>query len=240
MPSSSTPTAHPPPYGRPFIPIPKWKIEGIVDDFTECGCCGRRGLKRTVAMMPLDADGNEDGTAEDVVYYGTSCAATALSWTQGKVTDTARAAQAERNLTAFVQQQRDAQTAALSDLERREQAAAEREANAAQRETQAIARERAATRRAVLVGLGATGEDLADAERLLVVEDDADETAIAEAATALKTRRPELFGSSTAAVLPAAPGGSPAGGPPPRGANVPKPGQHGADMARQRGFLTGS
>ncbi|MFE6020763.1 hypothetical protein ACFQ6O_29825 [Streptomyces sp. NPDC056441] len=79
------------------MPIPKWKIKGIVDDFDECGCCGRRGLKRTVALMPLDADGNEDGTAEDVVYYGTSCAATALSWTQGKVTDTARAAQAERD-----------------------------------------------------------------------------------------------------------------------------------------------
>ncbi|MFM9499771.1 hypothetical protein ACKI1Q_40055 [Streptomyces galilaeus] len=79
------------------MPIWKWKIKGIVDDITECGCCGRRGLKRTVAMMPLDADGNEDGTAEDVVYYGTSCAATALSWTQGKVTDAARAAQAERD-----------------------------------------------------------------------------------------------------------------------------------------------
>lgn len=79
------------------MPIPKWRIKGIVDDYDTCGCCGRRGLKRTVAMMPLDADGNEDGTAEDVVYYGTSCAADALSWTQSKVTDTARAAQAERN-----------------------------------------------------------------------------------------------------------------------------------------------
>ncbi|OIJ99031.1 hypothetical protein BIV25_11035 [Streptomyces sp. MUSC 14] len=76
--------------------IPKWKIKGVTDDFTECGCCGRRGLKRTVALMPLDADENEDGTAEDVAYYGTSCAATALGWTQSKVTDTARAAQAKR------------------------------------------------------------------------------------------------------------------------------------------------
>jgi hypothetical protein len=144
------------------------------------------------------------------------------------------------DLTAFVQQQRDAQQAALSDLERRERAAADAETRAAQREAQAIARERAAARRAVLVGLGATGEDLADAERLLVVEDDADETTIAEAAAALKTRRPELFGASAAVVPPAAPCGSPAGGPPPRGANAPKPGAHGADMARQRGFLTGS
>ncbi|MFF7987851.1 hypothetical protein ACFZDK_54000 [Streptomyces sp. NPDC007901] len=79
------------------MPIAKWKIKGIVDDYDTCGCCGRRGLKRTVALMPLDADGNEDGTPEDVAYYGTSCAATALGWTQGKVTDTARAAQAEQN-----------------------------------------------------------------------------------------------------------------------------------------------
>ena len=83
------------------MPIPKWTIKGIVDDYDTCGCCGRRGLKRTVALMPLDADGNEDGTAEDVAYYGTSCAATALGWSQGKVTDTARAAQAQ-------QEQRDA------------------------------------------------------------------------------------------------------------------------------------
>ncbi|WP_073947630.1 hypothetical protein [Streptomyces kebangsaanensis] len=143
-------------------------------------------------------------------------------------------------LTAFVQQQRDAQTAALTELERREQAAAEKETAAAQREAQAVARERAAARRAVLVGLGATGADLKDAELLLVVEDDADEQALTEAAEALKARRPELFGTAGPAVPPAAPGGSPAGGPPPRGSNMPKPGQHGAEMARQRGFLTGN
>ncbi|GAA3823319.1 hypothetical protein [Streptomyces chiangmaiensis] len=72
---------------------PKRKIKGIVDNFDACGRCERRGLKRTVALMPLDADGNEDGTAEDVAYHGTSCATAALRWTQGKVTDTARTAQ---------------------------------------------------------------------------------------------------------------------------------------------------
>ncbi|MFF4504811.1 hypothetical protein [Streptomyces sp. NPDC001401] len=144
------------------------------------------------------------------------------------------------DLTTFVQQQRDAQAAQLSEIERREQAAADAATAAAAREAQAIARERAAVRRAALVALGATGDDLRDAELLLVVEEDADEDAIAEAAAALKARRPELFGTTTATVPPAAPGGSPAGGPPPRGANLPKPGQHGADMARQRGFLTGS
>ncbi|MGW2936103.1 hypothetical protein ACWDA7_30595 [Streptomyces sp. NPDC001156] len=144
------------------------------------------------------------------------------------------------DLTSFVQQQRDAQAAQLSEVERREQAAAEATAAAAAREAQAVARERAAVRRAVLVGLGATGADLKDAELLLVVDDDADEDTVTEAAQALKTRRPELFAQAAAVVPAAAPGGSPAGGPPPRGANVPKPGQHGADMARQRGFLTGS
>jgi len=143
------------------------------------------------------------------------------------------------DLTTFVQQQRDAQAAQLSEVERREQAAAEASAQAAAREAQAVARERAAVRRAALVALGATGDDLKDAERLLAVEDDADEDTITEAATALKARRPELF-ATTVPVPPAAPGGSPAGGPPPRGANMPKPGQHGADMARQRGFVTGN
>jgi hypothetical protein len=141
------------------------------------------------------------------------------------------------DLTSFVQQQRDAQAAQLSEIERREQAAADATAAATAREAQAVARERAAVRRAALVALGATGEDLKDAERLLAVEDDADEDAITEAATALKARRPELFGATTAAVPPAAPGGSPAGGPPPRGANMPKLGQHGADIARRRGFV---
>lgn len=59
------------------------------------------------------------------------------------------------DLTTFIKQQRDAQTAAMSELERREQAAAEATAAATQREAQALTRERAAARRAVLVGLGA-------------------------------------------------------------------------------------
>ncbi|MDX2849328.1 hypothetical protein PV342_12835 [Streptomyces sp. PA03-3a] len=143
------------------------------------------------------------------------------------------------DLTAFVQAQRDAQAAQLSEIERREQAAADATTAAEQREARAIVRERAAIRRAALVALGATGDDLKDAELLLVVEDDADEDAVAEAATSLKTRRPELFTTVDPEVVPpAAPGGSPAGGPPPRGANVPKPGAHGEEMARRRGYVT--
>ncbi|MFF3565358.1 hypothetical protein ACFYXS_35470 [Streptomyces sp. NPDC002574] len=142
-------------------------------------------------------------------------------------------------LTAFVQSQRDAQAAQLSEIERREQAAAAATTAAEQREAQAIVRERAAIRRAALVALGATGDDLLDAERLLVVEDDADEDAIAEAAAALQTRRPELFSAPAPDLVPpAAPGGSPAGDPPARGANMPKPGQQGEAMARRRGYIT--
>ncbi|MEU4094471.1 hypothetical protein [Streptomyces sp. NPDC026673] len=143
------------------------------------------------------------------------------------------------DLTAFVQAQRDAQAAQLSEVERREQAAAAATTAAEQREARAILRERAAVRRAALVALGATGDDLKDAELLLVVEEDADEDAVAEAAAALQQRRPELFTAATTdPAPPAAPGGSPAGGPPPRGANVPKPGHQGEEMARRRGYVT--
>jgi hypothetical protein len=48
-----------------------WRIKGVVDDTDTCEHCGRRGLKRVVAMVPLDADGNEDG---DAAYFGTGCA----------------------------------------------------------------------------------------------------------------------------------------------------------------------
>ncbi|MFF8717528.1 hypothetical protein ACF07T_39950 [Streptomyces sp. NPDC015184] len=76
-------------------PEPKWKLEGVVDDF-QCDCCGRRGFKRLVAMMPLD-DGNEAGTADETVYYSPSCASLALGWKQTKVIDTARTAQSKRD-----------------------------------------------------------------------------------------------------------------------------------------------
>lgn len=41
---------------------------GITDDVTVCGCCGRTGLKRTVA---LEID-------DEVHFYGCDCAAKAL------------------------------------------------------------------------------------------------------------------------------------------------------------------
>ncbi|MEW9521790.1 hypothetical protein [Streptomyces tubercidicus] len=123
---------------------------------------------------------------------------------------------------AFIEAARAAQEAALSEEEKRRAELERREQDLAAREAAAVARERSANRRSVLVGLGATGEDLDDAAALLRVEDDADDTAIREAAGKLKERRPELFGAraavpaAAAPAMPPAPGGSPAGGPPPR------------------------
>ncbi|MCR8573101.1 hypothetical protein [Streptomyces sp. Isolate_219] len=140
-------------------------------------------------------------------------------------------------LTEFVTMQREAEQAALSEVERREQAAAERELQAARREEMAAERERAALRRAALVALGAEGDDLVDAERLLAVDDeDADETQIQAAAEALRSRRPELFGEVRNPVL-AAPAGAPAGRGPTRTAVAQKPGAAGLEMARRRGLV---
>ncbi|MGV9760444.1 hypothetical protein ACWDUC_32150 [Streptomyces tricolor] len=127
-------------------------------------------------------------------------------------------------LTEFVTAQREAEQAALSELERREQAPVERELQAA-------------LRRAALVALGAEGDDLVDAERLLAVDDEAaDEAQIQAAAEALRARRPELFGEVRTPV-PAAPAGAPAGRGSTRTAPVSKPGSAGLEMAKRRGLV---
>ncbi|MBX7551559.1 hypothetical protein K1Y78_26840 [Streptomyces sp. tea 10] len=144
-------------------------------------------------------------------------------------------------LTEFITTKRDADQAAMTEVERREQAVGEKLRAAEAREAQAAAKERAAIRRAALAGLGAAGDDLADAvlliDRALDGQLDADEAAVAAAAEQLKERRPELFGQAREATPPA-PGGSPAGGPPSRGGVPPKPGAAGLEMARRRGFIT--
>ncbi|BCK74015.1 hypothetical protein Srufu_079680 (plasmid) [Streptomyces libani subsp. rufus] len=143
---------------------------------------------------------------------------------------------------AFIEEARKAREAQLSEQEKREQALADREAKLAAREAAAIARERTAQRRSVLVGLGATGDDLDDAAALLRVDDDADDTALQEAAEALKARRPELFGATRQTApdpsgAPPAPTGLPAGGMPRPGSSQPKPGERGLEMLRRRGKL---
>lgn len=53
----------------------KYRFAGMADDTPNCECCGRR-IKKAVLLFALDADGNID----EMVRYGTGCAATALSW----------------------------------------------------------------------------------------------------------------------------------------------------------------
>ncbi|MFE2991413.1 hypothetical protein [Streptomyces sp. NPDC059262] len=73
----------------PRTALAQFTVKGVVDYCTVCECCGRTNLKRTVALMPLDCEGNEEG---QVSYYGTQCAADALRWTMTKVTNTAQLA----------------------------------------------------------------------------------------------------------------------------------------------------
>lgn len=57
------------------------KVLGISDEVTDCSCCGRAGLKRTVTLGILDAD----GAVIDQTHYGTACAAAALKWSELQV-----------------------------------------------------------------------------------------------------------------------------------------------------------
>ncbi|MFJ4988678.1 hypothetical protein ACIP9H_33375 [Streptomyces sp. NPDC088732] len=78
-----------------LVPVlSQWVMKGVTDNVTTCDCCGRQKLKRTVVVVPLDADGNEDG---DACYFGTGCAAVALRRTQSWVTGAAQAATLKHN-----------------------------------------------------------------------------------------------------------------------------------------------
>ncbi|MET9819589.1 hypothetical protein [Streptomyces sp. NPDC006355] len=66
-----------------------FRVKGTTGDVTTCDCCNRRGLRKTVVLMPVDADGMEDG---EVTYYGTGCAAKALRTTSYAIRRAARAA----------------------------------------------------------------------------------------------------------------------------------------------------
>ncbi|GAA0695238.1 hypothetical protein GCM10010193_57470 [Kitasatospora atroaurantiaca] len=139
-------------------------------------------------------------------------------------------------LSAYISERRAADDAALTEVQRREQAADQALAAAKTREQAAEAALCSARLRAALAGQGATGDDLADAERLISLPDDADDQAVSDAVAVLKERRKELFGQPAAA--PPAPGGAPAGGPPPRGAGAATPGSVGLAMAKRRGYVT--
>ncbi|MFC8207947.1 hypothetical protein [[Kitasatospora] papulosa] len=116
----------------------------------------------------------------------------------------------------------------MSDIERREADAQAATASADQRAADAEAKAAAASKLAyevqqqmALIRLGANPDDLADVTALLRNDlhgiDQPTEDQIREKAEALKARRPGDFaGAPAVQTLPPAPGGAPAGGPPPR------------------------
>lgn len=55
-----------------------FRVIGTTDDCTTCDLCHREDLKYTVALMILDAEGND----VEPVYYGSDCARKAAGWTQ--------------------------------------------------------------------------------------------------------------------------------------------------------------
>ena len=71
----------------------RFTIEGITDERDTCDCCGKSGLKRTVALADAD-DGGE------VVFFGTTCAARAMKIPAADVRKGARAAQRAKDKAA--------------------------------------------------------------------------------------------------------------------------------------------
>lgn len=64
-------------------PSGKYRLLGVDDEVTTCEHCGKSGLKRTVVLSQLDADGNEVA----VVRFGCDCATRAM---RGRVSVTPR------------------------------------------------------------------------------------------------------------------------------------------------------
>lgn len=59
---------------------PAFRYIGVTDECVTCEKCGKPNLRSTVVLAILDADGNTD----DVTYYGSTCAARALTEIDGK------------------------------------------------------------------------------------------------------------------------------------------------------------
>lgn len=63
---------------------PAAKFLGTSDEVSTCDCCGRQGLKSTVALLLAGSD--------EPVYYGATCAAHALRRTVKEIRSSAKAA----------------------------------------------------------------------------------------------------------------------------------------------------
>ena len=60
-----------------------YTFKTVTDSVTDCDCCGRSELKRTMVLID-----NESGDAK---YFGTVCGARALGWSEKKATKKAKA-----------------------------------------------------------------------------------------------------------------------------------------------------
>lgn len=80
--------------------ITRYRYLGVTDEQTTCDRCVKTHLKSTIILVVLDEDGNDD----DVVNFGSTCAAKALGRTgkgEGrKVLDAARFATEKTLITA--------------------------------------------------------------------------------------------------------------------------------------------
>lgn len=59
-----------------------YTLVGITDERTDCDCCGRSGLKRTMVLKPT-AGTSADDISSDFVFFGVNCGAKALAWAEG-------------------------------------------------------------------------------------------------------------------------------------------------------------
>lgn len=73
--------------------VQTWRTKGFTEDITTCEHCGRAGLKGTVLMVLVDADGM-DGTE---TYMGTTCAARMTGRLVKDITTEARRADRDRD-----------------------------------------------------------------------------------------------------------------------------------------------
>ncbi len=65
---------------------------GTTGDVTECGCCGRSDLKKTIVL--------QDNDSREFVFFGSVCGAKAQGWTVKEFTSAANAAQKAREQAA--------------------------------------------------------------------------------------------------------------------------------------------
>lgn len=91
----------------------KFKVVSVDDSSDTCECCGRRGLKKVVGLLPLDVDGGESGA---IRYYGAVCAARACGWTYTKSDPACERRRAEKRAVAELRREKLAVVDELNGL----------------------------------------------------------------------------------------------------------------------------